>query len=134
LEPPDPSAQERAVARITEAVQQVQEMSLRTVIYAKKSDWHRITGDTKQFKDLPLWNPRTVGGDDPTQPDLGRAGDTFGGWKHRVGKQYELDTVLNDPPIKVDLNVFDLSAFFPTNPNETLPTPSPDAATLVVKK
>jgi len=134
LEPPDPSAQERAVARITEAVQQVQEMSLRTVIYAKKSDWQRITGDTDQFKDLPLWNPRTVGGDDPRQPDLGRPADTFGGWKHRVGKQYELDTVLNEPPIKVDLNIFDLSAFFRTNPNETLPTPSPDAATLVVKK
>ena len=109
-------------------------MSLRTVIYAKKSDWQRITGDTEQFNELPLWNPRTVGGDDLTQPDLGRAGDAFGGWKRRVGKQYELDTVLNDPPIKVDLNVFDLSTFFRRNPNETLPTPIPDDSTLVVKK
>jgi len=133
-DPPDPLAQQKALFRITEAVQQIQEMSLRTVIYAKKSDWQRITGDTEQFKDLPLWNPRTAGGDDLAQPDLERPGDTFGGWKRRVGKQYELDTVLNDPQIKVDLNVFDLSAFFRRNPNETLPTPIPDASTLVVKK
>jgi hypothetical protein len=134
LEPPDPSAQQQALVRITEAVQQVQEMSLRTVIYAKKSDWQRITGDTQQFKDLPLWNPKTIGGDDLTQPDLGRPGDTFGGWISRVGKQYALDTVLSDPPIKVDLNVFDLSAFSVSSPNYPLPPSDTDVPTLVVKK
>ena len=133
-EPPDPSAQQQALIRITEAVQQVQEMSLRTVIYAKKSDWQRITGDTQQFKDLPLWNPKTIGGDDLTQPDLGRPAHTFGGWTSRVGKQYELDTVLNNPPIKVDLNVFDLSVFAMGNPNNSLPLPDTDVPTLVVNK
>ena len=134
LDPPDASAQQQAITRITEAVQQVQEMSLRTVIYTKKSDWQRITGDTQQFKGLPLWNPRTLGGGDLTQPDLARLGDTFGGWISRVGKQYELDTVLNNPPIKVDLNVFDLSVFSASNPNFSLPSSDPDVPTLVVKK
>ena len=134
LDPPDASAQQQAITRITEAVQQVQEMSLRTVIYTKKSDWQRITGDTQQFKGLPLWNPRTLGGGDLTQPDLARPGDTFGGWISRVGKQYELDTVLNNPPIKVDLNVFDLSVFSASNPNFSLPSSDPDVPTLVVKK
>ncbi len=134
LDPPDASAQQQAITRITEAVQQVQEMSLRTVIYTKKSDWQRITGDTQQFKGLPLWNPRTLGGGDLTQPDLARLGDTFGGWISRVGKQYELDTVLNNPPIKVDLNVFDLSVFSASIPNFSLPSSDPDVPTLVVKK
>jgi hypothetical protein len=134
LEPPARSAQQQALVRITEAVQQVQEMSLRTVIYAKKSDWQRITGDTQQFKSLPLWNPKTIGGDDLTQPDLGRSAHTFGGWTSRVGKQYELDTVLNYPPIKVDLNVFDLSAFSASKPSYPLPRLDPDAPTLVVNK
>ena len=133
-DPPDATAQQQALDRITEAVQHVQEMGLRTVIYAKKSDWQRITGDTRQFKDLPLWNPRTIGGDDLALPDLGKNGDTFGGWISRVGKQYELDTVLNDPPIKVDLNVFDLSVFSPRSSNDPLPPSIPDASTLVVKK
>ena len=134
LEPPDPSAQQQALVRITEAVQQVQEMSLRTVIYAKKSDWQRITGDTQQFKDLPLWNPKTIGGDDLSQPDLGRPAHTFGGWTSRVGKQYELDTVLNNPPIKVDLNVFDLRAFSASDPNFSSRPSDTDVPTLVVKK
>ena len=124
-EPPDPSAQQQAVFRIHEAVQQVQEMNLRIVIYAKKSDWQRITGDTEQFKAFPLWNPRTIGGDDLTRPDLRKPGDTFGGWMNRIGKQYELDTVLNDPPIKVDLNVFDLSVFSPSDSNNPLPSSEP---------
>jgi len=34
-----------------------------------------------------------------------------------VGKQYVLDTILNSPPIQVDLNVFDLSVFSASNPN-----------------
>src|SRR5437016_916397 len=134
LDPPDASAQQQAITRITEAVQQVQEMSLRTVIYTKKSDWQRITGDTQQFKDLPLWNPKTIGGDDLAQPDLGRPAHTFGGWTSRVGKQYELDTDLNNPPIKVDLNVFDLRAFSGSNPNFSLRPSDTDVPALVVKK
>ena len=134
LEPPDVSAQQQALARITEAVQQLEEFNLRTVIYTKKCDWQRITGDTQQFKGLPLWNPRTIGGDELTQPDLARPSDTFGGWSSRVGKQYELDTVLTDPPIQVDLNVFNLSAFSPRNPNFSLPPLDADVPTLVVKK
>ncbi len=134
LEPPDASAQQQGVARIAEAIRQVELAGLRAVIYTKKTDWQRVTGDTPQFKSLPLWNPRTIGGDDLTQPDLGRPGDTFGGWLSRVGKQYELDTVLNDPPIKVDLDVFDLSAFSLSNPNFSLRPSDTDVPTLVVKK
>src|SRR5262249_51540531 len=80
LDSPDAAAQQQAVARITEAVEQLRELSLRVVIYAKKSDWQQITGDTEQFKDLPLWNPRTRGGDDLKQPDLTSPVDAFGGW------------------------------------------------------
>jgi len=134
LDPPDASAQQQAVDRIAEAVRQVELVGLRAVIYTKKSDWQRVTGDTLQFKSLPLWNPRTIGGDDLNQPDLGRTCDTFGGWTSRVGKQYELDTVLNDPPIKVDLDVFDLNAFALSNPNFSLPPSDRDVPTLVVKK
>jgi len=134
LEPPDASAQQQAVERIAEAVRQVEGVGLRAVIYTKKSDWQRVTGDTPQFKSLPLWNPRTMGGDDLNQPDLGRAGDTFGGWIGRAGKQFELDTVLNDPRIKVDLDVFDMSAFSESNPNFSLPPSDADVPTLVVRK
>jgi hypothetical protein len=130
--PSDASAQERALARITEAVEQLQELNVRTVIYTKKCDWQLITGDSQQFKALPLWNPRTIAGDDLNQPDLASPGDAFGGWTSRAGKQYELDTVLGDPPIKVDLNVFDMRLFSVNTANFSL-LPS-DGATLVVKK
>jgi hypothetical protein len=134
LEPPDASAQEQAVARITEAIRQVEGVGLRAVIYTKKRDWQQVTGDTQQFKSLPLWNPKTIGGDDLTEPDLGRPAHTFGGWISRVGKQYELDTVLNNPPIKVDLNVFDLRTFYDSNPNFSLRPSDTHVPTLVVKK
>ena len=54
LDPPDASAQQQAVDRIDEAVRQVEEAGLRAVIYAKKSDWQRITGDTPGVQDSPL--------------------------------------------------------------------------------
>ena len=117
LDPPDAAAQRRAVARIAEAVQQAQRIGLSVLIYTKKDDWQRVTGDTQQFSNLPLWHPKTIGGDDLNQPDLSSPGYTFGGWTSRVGKQYELDTVLNRPPIPVDLDVFDLNVFSASNPN-----------------
>ena len=116
-DPPDAAAQRRAVARIAEAVQQAQQMGLSAIIYTKKDDWQRVTGDTQQFRSLPLWHPKTTGGDDLNQPDLASPGYTFGGWTSRVGKQFELDTVLNRPPIPVDLDVFDLNAFSADGPN-----------------
>jgi hypothetical protein len=116
-EPPDSTAQQLAVTRITEAVEQVQRMRLNAVIYAKQDDWQRITGDTQKFKNLPLWHPKTIGGDDISRPDLANPGYTFGGWTTRAGKQYVLDTVLNNPPIQVDLNVFDLNIFSVSGPN-----------------
>ena len=134
LETPDASAQQQALTRIAEAVEEVKRVGLRPVIYTKKSDWLRVTGDTQQFKSIPLWHPRTIGGDALHQPDLARRGDTFGGWTSRVGKQFELDTILNCPPIKVDLDVFDLGAFAPSNPDYVSLPPSPDVATLVVEK
>ena len=88
------------------------------MIYTKKDDWQRVTGDTQQFKNLPLWHPKTIAGDDINQPPLASPENTFGGWSRRAGKQYELDTVLHHPPIRVDLNVFDLSAFSPSRPND----------------
>jgi hypothetical protein len=51
-----------------------------------------------------------------------------------VGKQYELDTVLTDPPIQVDLNVFDLSAFSPKSSSPLLPPADSDAQTLAANK
>jgi hypothetical protein len=66
---------------------------------------------------LPLWHPKTIGGDDLNLPDLANPAYTFGGWTSRVGKQYVLDTILNSPPIQVDLNVFDLNAFSTSSPN-----------------
>jgi hypothetical protein len=134
LEPPDASAQQQAVDRIAEAVRQVESVGLRAIIYTKKGDWTRVTGDTQQFRSLPLWHPKTIGGDDLTQPDLARPSDTFGGWLSRVGKQFELDTMLDDPPIKVDLDVFDLSAFSESNPNFSLPPTDAGVPTLVVQK
>jgi hypothetical protein len=117
-EPPDSTAQQLAVVRITEAVEQAQRLGLSAVIYTKQDDWQRITGDTQQFKSLPLWHPKTIGGDDINQPVLANPGCTFGGWTARVGKQYVLDTFLNDPPIQVDLNVFDLNTFSTGRPND----------------
>jgi hypothetical protein len=86
-------------------------MGLNVVIYTKKDDWRRVTGDTQQFGNLPLWHPKTIGGDDLKQPDLANPGCTFGGWTTRAGKQYALDTVLDSPAIQVDLNIFDLRVF-----------------------
>lgn len=118
MEPPDSTAQQLALVRITEAVEQVQRLGLSAVIYTKQDDWQRVTGDTQQFKRLPLWHPKTIGGDDINEPDLANPGCTFGGWTARVGKQYVLDTFLNDPPIRVDLNVFDLNAFSTSRSND----------------
>ena len=117
-ETPDGYSQQRAAVRIAEAVQQVEQAGLRPVIYTKKDDWQRITGNTRQFKNLPLWHPKTIAGDDLNRPLLASPENTFGGWTRRVGKQYELDTILRDPPIRVDLDVFDLSAFSPSSPND----------------
>jgi hypothetical protein len=118
LERPDATAQQLAVVRITEAVQQAQRMGLSAIIYTKQDDWQRITGDTRQFKHLPLWHPKTIGGDDPSHPDLAGPAYTFGGWTARAGKQYVLDTFLEDPRIQVDLNVFDLNAFSAVSPDD----------------
>jgi len=111
LEPPDPVAQRQAATRITEAIQEVQRAGLNVVIYTKKDDWQRVTGDIQHFSNLPLWHPKTIGGDDLKQPDLADPGCTFGGWTTRTGKQYALDTVLDSPSIQVDLNIFDLRVF-----------------------
>jgi len=110
-EPPDAFAQQQAATRIAEAVQEVQRTGLNVVIYTKKDDWQQVTGDTQQFSNLPLWHPKTIGGDDLKQPDLANPGCTFGGWTTRTGKQYALDTVLDNPMIQVDLNIFDLRVF-----------------------
>jgi len=91
-------------------------MGLSAIIYTKQDDWQRITGDTQQFKSLPLWHPKTIAGDDINEPDLANPGYTFGGWTTRTGKQYVLDTILNNPRIQVDLNVFDLNAFSRSSP------------------
>ncbi len=120
-EPPDASAQQQALARISEAVEEVQKAGLRAVIYTKKGDWQRVTGDSQQFKNIPLWHPKTTGGDDLNQPPLTSPDCAFGGWISRVGKQFELDTTLKNPSIPVDLDVFDLSAFSPSDPNERQP-------------
>jgi len=117
VEPPDAIAQQRAVARIAEAVQEVQGAGLSVVIYTKKDDWELVTGDTQRFKHLPLWHPKTIGGDDINQPSLANPGYAFGGWTARIGKQYVLDTFLDDPSIQVDLNVFNLNAFSVSGPN-----------------
>jgi len=121
-QPPDASAQQQAVARIAEAVRQVGRAGLRALIYTKKSDWQRLTGDTQQFKSVPLWHPNTTGGEELNQPPLDNPAQTFGGWMSRVGKHYELDTTLNNPPIPVDLNVFDLSAFCRGDPADGQPS------------
>jgi len=115
-DPPLATAQQLAVGRIAEAVHEVQRMGLSAVIYTKQDDWQRITGDTRQFKSLPLWHPKTIGGDDIHEPDLANPGYTFGGWTIRTGKQYVLDTILENPRIQVDLNVFDLNAFSRSSP------------------
>jgi len=115
---PEASAQQGAAVRIAEAVQQVEQSGLRPVIYTKKDDWQRVTGDTQQFKNLPLWHPKTIAGDDLNQPPLASPDNTFGGWTRRLGKQYDLDTMLQHPPIRVDLDVFDLSAFSASGPKD----------------
>jgi len=119
---PDSAAQQQAIARIGEAIQQVQQAGLRAVIYTKMRDWQQVTGDTQQFKSVPLWNPRTLGGDDLNQPALTNPDQAFGGWACRIGKQYQLDTTLNNPRILVDLDVFDLSAFSGSSPRDRQPS------------
>ena len=113
--PPDPSAQRQAIERIAEAIQQVQQAGLRPILYTKMRDWQQVTGDTQQFKNVPLWNPRTLGGDNINRPALTSPDHAFGGWACRIGKQYQLDATLDNPRILVDLDVFDLSAFSPSS-------------------
>ncbi len=119
--PQDRSAQQQAIARIGEAIQQVQHAGLRAILYTKMRDWQQVTGDTQQFRNVPLWNPRTLGGDDINQPALTGPDHAFGGWACRIGKQYQLDATLNNPRILVDLDVFDLSAFSTASPNDHRP-------------
>ncbi len=115
-EPPDPAAQQEAVTRISEAVQEVERVGLRAVIYTKKSYWKRATGNTVVFSALPLWWTQ-VGPPSLSSPDLSSPMWTFGGWTNPIGKQYQLDTTLPPSAIPVDLNIFDPAAFALSNPN-----------------
>ena len=114
-EPPDASAQRQAVARIAEAVQEVERVGLRPVIYTKKSYWKRVTGNTTVFSAVPLWwtqaGPPSLSG-----PDLSSPSWTFGGWTSYVGKQYILETIVTASAIPVDLDVFEAAAFASSNP------------------
>ncbi len=109
-EPPDASAQQQAIARIAEAVQEVERAGLRPVIYTKKSYWKRVTGNTAVFSALPLWWTQ-VGPACLNDPDLSSPSWTFGGWTSYVGKQFSLETTLNASAIPVDLNIFEAAVF-----------------------
>jgi hypothetical protein len=90
------------IQRIREAVEAVKKAGLRAVIYTSKSAWQLITGNTKEFSNLPLWDAKW-----DRIADLNVNWVTYGGWTKRVGKQYWANTVLFGKV--VDLDVFDPS-------------------------
>jgi GH25 family lysozyme M1 (1,4-beta-N-acetylmuramidase) len=90
------------IQRIREAVEAVEKAGLRAVIYTSKYEWQLVTGDTKEFSNLPLWNAKW-----DHIADLNANWNAYGGWMKRVGKQYWGDTVFG----KKDLDVFDPSLF-----------------------
>ncbi len=115
-EPAEASAQQQAVARIAEAVEEAQGAGLRAVIYTKKSYWKRVTGNTLAFSAIPLWWTQ-VGPASLNDPDLNSPSWTFGGWTNYVGKQCVLDTTLTASAIPVDVDIFDTAAFALSNPS-----------------
>lgn len=120
--PLNPAEKAMAVLRISEAVDQVNAVGLRPIMYTRRDDWIYYTDDSNLFRNLLLWNPRTKNGSDITIPDLSLSSETFGGWTNRSGKQYEISTpespyYLNDPHIEVDLDVFHPAAFSLSNPD-----------------
>jgi hypothetical protein len=132
-EAPDAAAQRQAVERIAEAVQEAQRAGLRAVIYTKKSDWKRVTGNTAAFSALPLWWTQ-VGPPSLRNPDLSSPAWTFGGWTNYVGKQYLLEKTLTASAIPVDLNIFDAAAFATGNPDDKPLLPGPGGIRVAVNR
>lgn len=103
------SAVERIQAEVDELVQynKLHGTHVRPFIYTRIDYWNVITNYSSQFSSLPLWETT----DGATQnADLNADFKSFGGWKGRAGKQYAIDDP-NFGMAKVDLNVFDPSAF-----------------------
>jgi GH25 family lysozyme M1 (1,4-beta-N-acetylmuramidase) len=125
------------IKRIQEAVRMVQRAGLQPVIYTQGPDWKRITKDlrhpkgTQLFKTIPLWGLRWDE-DDNLARDHFTDWKTYGGWDHRVGKQYADNTGFLAQMIQLryripslDLNVFDEALFAKPAAVAQIPVPDP---------
>jgi probable HAF family extracellular repeat protein len=112
-----PTQQQKAVLRIKEAVSEVIRAGIKPLIYTEASPWIKITGNSTEFRNLPLW----VHTKDHT-PDLPSV--NFGGWRNPIGEQYEENhTLPGIPRLIVDLNVFETSIFDAGYPLYIYPPP-----------
>jgi len=94
---------------ITDAVLQARQEGLRPIIYTNRHYWKLLTKDSTTFSTLlniPLWDADVDGSAD-LHVSHGKAWIPFGGWDHRVGKQYAQQR--NVSGLNADLNVFDPS-------------------------
>ena len=119
--PPTMGSAERqkAIARIAEAVAEVESVGLRPVIYTTDYFWSLITGDSPSFSSLPLWFSK-----EDHLADLDTPSTDFGGWSQMSGKQYEID--LPGSPVRflgvaVDYDIMDESLFARSNPDFSPP-------------
>lgn len=115
----DANCQSNAVDRIREAVQEVESVGLRPIIYTRRFNWCHITGDTDEFQNLRLWWAQ-AGADDLDDPDF-TAGYSFGNWDEIAGKQYDQTGAFVGPDTEfvADLDIFDFEAFSLKNSNYT---------------
>lgn len=119
--PPVAADQQRALARIREAVAEVRDQGLHPAIYTSDIYWVPYTADSHEFADVPLWQPVSDQKDDLEDPALSGAA-SFGGWAERAGKQYDVDTPTHRvrldglPNMPVDLDIFDAGLLANDNP------------------
>jgi hypothetical protein len=116
------------IDRISEAVKQVRDLGIVPVIYTSRMYWRIMTGDSKLFGDIPLWDAKPDDVADLDR-DSNKPWDPYGGWKSRAGKQYSQEQP--DFRLQADFDVFDPSLFHSTgiSPELQVSLPVPDIAT-----
>lgn len=94
---------------IYQYVQEVQSAGLKPIIYTNELGWGMLTGNTKAFACIPLWEATF---DNVTS--LNNVGD-LGGWTDGIGAQYADNIFVLPANATVDLDAFDTSVFSPPN-------------------
>jgi hypothetical protein len=86
---------------IRDAVTETEKLGLQPIIYTSRGGWKSITHGSTAFSTVPLWDAQ-YDGKSGLAPFA-----TYGGWSHRIGKQYQQNKSIGN--LVLDPDVFDSS-------------------------